>query len=188
MTDNLIIIVTGASATGKTTLSRNLAKRFNLSVINKDDIKELLFDNLGIKDKEWAGKLGMTSFEFTHFFTEKLAQTGKSFIVEGNFRNEFSTKVFMDIKSKYNYQILQIFCHGQDKILYERYIERDNSGTRHPGHFKLTCEFEEFKKLLSKSNYKLDIAPTLNIDTTNFEDVDINQIYDEVDKYLNSVK
>ena len=183
-----MIKVTGASATGKTTLSRNLAKRFNLPVINKDDIKELLFDNLGIKDKQWAMRLGISSFELIYFFTEKLAQTGKTFIIEGNFRNEHSTKPFMDIKSRYNYQILQIFCHGQDEVLYERYIERDNSGTRHPGHFKLTCEFEEFKRLINSSNYKLDIDPSLNIDTTNFEDVNLNQIYDNIEKYINFVK
>lgn len=188
MAESLMIIVTGAPATGKTTLSRDLAERFNLSVINKDDIKELLFDNLGIKDKEWAMKLGIASFEFIYFFTEKLAQTGKSFIVEGNFVNEYATKSFMDIKSRYNYQILQIFCHGQDEVLYERYVTRDNSGTRHSGHIKLTCDFEEYKRLINNRNYKLNIDNSLNIDTTNFEDVALNQIYNEVTKNINLAK
>jgi predicted kinase len=38
-----MIIVTGAPGAGKTTLSKNLAGKFNLPVINKDEIKELLF-------------------------------------------------------------------------------------------------------------------------------------------------
>jgi shikimate kinase len=41
--ENLMIIVTGAPGAGKTTLSKNLAGKFNLPVINKDEIKELLF-------------------------------------------------------------------------------------------------------------------------------------------------
>ena len=89
MSENLMIIITGAPGTGKTTLSKNLAKKFNLSVINKDEIKELLFDNLGIKDMEWALQLGVTSFYLTFFFVEKLLLTGKPFIVEGNFDNKY---------------------------------------------------------------------------------------------------
>jgi dephospho-CoA kinase len=75
--DNLMIIITGASATGKTALSKVLANKLKLPVINKDGIKELLFDNMGTKDEEWAMRLGVTSFELTYLFTEKLCQTGK---------------------------------------------------------------------------------------------------------------
>lgn len=53
MTEKLMVIITGAPDTGKTTLSKNLTKKLNLPVINKDEIKDLLFDDLGIKDNEW---------------------------------------------------------------------------------------------------------------------------------------
>jgi adenylate kinase family enzyme len=103
--ENLMILVTGASAAGKTTLSKNLANKFELPIINKDEIKELLFDNLGTKDEEWAMKLGVASFELLYLFVEKLCQTGKTFIVEGNFENKYATKIFSDIKSRYNYKV-----------------------------------------------------------------------------------
>lgn len=182
MAENLMIIITGAPATGKTTLSRKLVERFNLPVINKDEIKELLFDNLGFKDTEWLIKLGITSFELVFLFAEKLAQTGKTFIVEGNFDNRYSTKSFMYIKSKFNYQMLQLYCHAQDDILYERYIRRNNSGDRHPGHIRLTSGFEDYKKTIINRPFKLDIDGSINIDidTTKFEDIDLEQIYMEV--------
>lgn len=190
MRENLIIIVTGAPAAGKTILSKKLAERFNLPVINKDEIKEMLFDNLGIKDKEWALKLGAASFELTYFFVEKMLQTGKPFIVEGNFGNEYATKSFLDIKSRCNYKTLQLFCHAEDKVLYERYISRDNSGERHPGHGKLMLGFEEYRKIMNSKNHKLEIPGGVNIDidTTKFENVNLQEIYDEVERAINLVK
>ncbi|MEG0774865.1 AAA family ATPase [Clostridium sp.] len=190
MGEGLMIIVSGASATGKTTLSKNLGERFNLPVINKDEIKEVLFDTIGIKDTEWAMKLGVASFELTFFFVEKLLQTGKSFIVEGNFDNRYSTKSFIDIKSRYNYKTLQIYCHAKEEVLYERYISRDNSGNRHPGHIRLISGFEDYKNTINSKPFKLDIEGSTNIDidTTKFENMNLQEIYDEVENNIKFIK
>jgi cytidylate kinase len=184
--ENLMIIVTGASATGKTTLSKNLATRFILPIINKDEIKELLFDYLGTKDEEWTGKLGMTSFELSYLIVEKLCQTGKPFIIEGNFENKYAAKVLSDIKSRYNYEVLQIYCHGQVGALYDRYVKRDNSGERDPGHIIRISGLDEFKSRVYNKNFKLDIDGSINIDidTTNLEMVNMQQVYDEVARKL----
>jgi cytidylate kinase len=181
---NLIIIVTGASATGKTILSKDLANKFKLPIINKDEIKELLFDYLGTKDEEWAMRLGMSSFELLYLFVKKLCQTGKTFIVEGNFESKYATKYFSEIKSKYNYKVLQIYCHAQVEVLYDRYIKRDNSGERHPGHIIQISGLEDFRIRVSNKNFKLDIdnSISIDIDTTKFEDIKLQQIYDEVIK------
>ena len=136
-----------------------MVERFNLPVINKDEIKELLFDSIGVNDKEWALKLGMTSFQLTFFFLEKLLQTGKPFIVEGNFDNRYSTKSFLDIELRFHHQTIQLFCHAQDEILYERYISRDKSGNRHSGHIRLTTGFEEYQKGINSKTFKLAVAP-----------------------------
>jgi predicted kinase len=182
-----MIIVTGTSATGKTTLSKQLESKFNLPLINKDEIKELLFDCLGTKDEEWAVRLGVTSFELSYLIVEKLCQTGKSFIVEGNFEDKFASKVFSDLRDKYNYKILQLYCHAPDEVLYKRYIERDNSGERHPGHIIKISGFDEFKKRVSNKKFKLKIDDCINIDVdaTNFEDIKLERIYDEITENIN---
>jgi len=157
MKENLMIVVSGASATGKTTLSKELADNFKLPVINKDEIKELLFDYLGTENEEWTIKLGISSFELLYLFTRKLCQTGKTFIVEGNFENKYAAKIFSEIKSRYNYKVLQIYCHAQAEILYDRYIKRDISGERHPGHIIHISGFEEFNTRVYNKNFKFDI-------------------------------
>lgn len=187
MKGSLMIIITGASATGKTTLSKDLASKLKLPLINKDEIKELLFDYLGTKDEEWAAKLGMISFELLYKFVEKMCQTEKSFIIEGNFENKHSAKIFTDIKSRYNYKVLQVYCHAEIEVLYERYIVRDNSGDRHPGHIITINGIEDFKTRVNNKNFKLDIddSISIDIDTTKFEDIKLQQIYNEIAKNSN---
>ena len=185
---NLMIIITGPSAAGKTILSKNLANKFNLPLINKDEIKELLFDSLGTKDEEWAAALGVTSFELLYLFTEKLCQTGKAFIVEGNFQDKFAAKIFSGLKERYNYKILQLYCHASDEVLYKRYIHRDNSGERHPGHIIQISGLEEFKKRVTSKNFKLTIDDciTIDVDTTSFEDIRLEEIYENILENINN--
>ena len=57
----LIIVVSGAPCTGKTTLGRRIAQEFRLPFLSKDAFKESLSDTLGRGDLEWSKKLGVAS-------------------------------------------------------------------------------------------------------------------------------
>ena len=54
----LIVLVNGAPASGKTTLSRRLAGDLGLPLLAKDAIKEVLYDTLGAPDRARSRELG----------------------------------------------------------------------------------------------------------------------------------
>ena len=60
MTDLMIIL--GSPASGKTTLARRLAAEFSVPCLCKDDIKEALFDVLGVADRAASKRLSDASF------------------------------------------------------------------------------------------------------------------------------
>lgn len=134
MTKLLVILVTGAPASGKTTLSRRLATDLRLPLIARDDFKETLFNTLGWSTVEWSQKLGNASFELMYLMVEKLLSVGVSHIVDCNFDPEYATDRWLDFSHRYPFEPFQIICRTQDAVLLQRYIARIESGERHPGH------------------------------------------------------
>jgi len=182
----ILIIVTGAPGTGKTTLSERVAERFRLPLINKDGIKETLLDSLGANDREESKRLGVPSYMLLYHFLESLMQAGNSSIIESNFKPEYDSERLHLIK-KYSFTPLQVFCSADEEIILERYKERGHSGTRHPGHFD-DIAYSDLEKDLLKGSYKpLDIGgEVIHIDTSDFDKVDHDSLYAKISAYLPS--
>ena len=130
----LLIIITGAPGTGKTTLGRQLAADLHLPFVYKDGIKETLYDTMGTQDIEWSQRLGRASFALLEHFAATLLPTGKSFIIEANFHKELALPMFVGLKKRWEYRPFQIWCQTEPTILLERFKARTAVGTRHPGH------------------------------------------------------
>ena len=83
MRNPILIIISGPPCTGKTTLAEKIAAKFRLPLINKDGIKETLFDTLGVGDRGWSSKLSVASYALLHYMAESVVKAGTSLIVEG---------------------------------------------------------------------------------------------------------
>ena len=101
MNTPLVLIITGPPGAGKTTLGRELARRLSLPFIDKDSMKEILYDALGWKDREWSQKLGAASFGLLYHGLERQLEAGASVVVETAFAPELDNARFNDLKKKY---------------------------------------------------------------------------------------
>jgi predicted kinase len=173
----LLIIITGLACTGKTSLGHRLAAELHLPFVHKDGIKEILFDRLGWRDREWSKKMGRTSIELLYYFIEIQLKAGASLIAESNFKAEFANREFLELKQKYNFEPFQILCQTDGDVLFQRFRARSESGERHPGHVD-HLNYDEFKPaLLEGGSEALDIGgEILEVDTTDFQKIDYDRL------------
>lgn len=176
-----IIIITGPTCTGKSTLAKKVSEEFDLPIIGKDEIKELLFDTLGSKDREWSKKLGVASIELLYMFIKKFLKVGKPFIIEANFRAERDSETFQRLQREYNFFPIQINCKCDGEVLFERFKKRSKSGQRHLGH-QDHLNYEEFKPtILQGGREPLDIeGKVIDFDSTDLEAIDYETIFEEI--------
>jgi len=183
--DSTLVVVSGAPSSGKTTIGKQLATGLGFPFLGKDSLKETLFDTLGSKDRDWSRQLGKASIELLYLFAAAELSAGRSCIVESNFKREWDRNRLLDMRNTNGARILNVHCHAQSEVLFDRFRKRANGTDRHPGHCDAS-NLAEFREALSQPwPPLLDSSEGLvEIDTTDFGRLSIGAILDEVRKRI----
>ena len=161
-----VILIMGHLAAGKTTIAKKLAHELNLMCFCKDDIKEILVDNIGFKDRTENLKLSKATFHIMSHIISKM-DDDHPIILESNFKYD---EVEMLKEKHQDVLFLSFFLTGQVDQLYHRYLERQK--TRHIAH-KSTGEipYDIFKASMFPYESLKCLGESICYDTTINQDV-----------------
>jgi predicted kinase len=178
-----VVVISGAPASGKTTVAGRVAADVALPLIARDEIKELLLDLLGAGDVAWSRRVGGVSYELLYLAVERELRAGRSFIVESNFSIDSGRARLLALRKRYGYQPLEIHCTASREILIGRYAAR--ASTRHPGHHDFDRVGEVEAAVDGGRHEQLRLGgDVMVLDTTDFAAVDLDAVVTRVRDHL----
>lgn len=172
---NKLIIITGISGTGKTTLAKELYNKIeNSTLLSGDIIFENIYDIVGFKNK--AEKKSLKSLNisiYKRLLKECMKRKDEVIILEYPFKVNW--KPYLDqLSNQYEYEVftINLFTNNFDK-LFENLLKREMSKTdRHPSHYLTSYSpkkrksyepFFEFKYDTLKQEYDSLEANNINL-------------------------
>ena len=178
-----LVLISGAPGTGKTFLARRLAEALPIVVLEKDAIKETLFDTVGEGDREWSRKLGAATFALLRMLVQSHLKAGQSVVAEAAFWHEHEVPWLDRMKEKYDFDTLELHCHADPEIVIQRFTRRADSDDRHSGHqsgmTRDTLE-REIRNQIERYGPVTAGEGLVRIDTTDFATVDYAAIVERV--------
>lgn len=194
-----LIVLAGMPATGKSTVAAALSKAFGYPILEKDEIKETLFDTLGFEDYPQKRKLDVAATRVLLQVLETMLKAGTSVIAVNNFDTE-ETRRLSGLIERYQPNCVTVFLNGQPQVLYERYVQRDKMHQRHLGHvlqdryppregdaLDYTMTPEEFDEKFFKRGMDQFHCPgnRIDLDMTNPASVDTDELVNRIRVSLN---
>ena len=168
-----LIVVTGAPATGKSTVATGLVRHLGYALISKDDVKESLANVFIAGDRERSRELGAAAYAVMQRLASRMLDERVNVILEANFWRERSEAWLRALAQGRDASV--IVCSVAPEVRRERFRSRGAAGQRHPVHLDAEILANEWTE--DDSAFRVDLGTkTLDVDTTSGPKPSIDEI------------
>ena len=174
-----IILIGGDLASGKSTYSKFLSTKFNVSLINKDRLKEILGDHIYTSNREENKRLSEISFSLIKYLIET---TKEDLIIESNFKSYEMQELR---KYEKDFEFLSLHFYGDNEILHKRFLKRLNEGRHYVHKSQDFSNINDFIVVLNDLRNVKYIGDVIKVNATKFTDITEDaKLLTSVEKFL----
>lgn len=130
-----LILLTGAPASGKSSVANALSEKLKMDKISKDEFKIKLFEQYGFQNHTEKKKLSLQGEEKMYHAIAEYLQNDRSLIVDNNFKNFDTIRQLR--ASAPACKVICIELTAEPLILAKRYNDRIRMQNRHPALYTL---------------------------------------------------
>lgn len=131
----VILLVAGPPAAGKTTIAKQLSQALGWALFEKDTVKELLFDAVGFASRAEKVKLNKAALHQICYAAEAVLAVGQSVMLESNFESD-DREQLEALSARCGARVMTLRLSAGEDTLYERFVKREQSPKRHLGHVR----------------------------------------------------
>lgn len=193
-----LIIITGAPATGKSSIAQNVSQKTGIPSFSKDEFKIELFEKYGFNDHDEKKKLSIQGEKMLIDTIKKYVDEGKDIIIDNNFKDFNAVR---EAISRNSCCVICVLLKADHYVLAKRYNDRISSGNRHTALYTLNKypvvkEESIFHPLLNEKDVD-DIQKnvkeiTFGDNVIEFDTTDIENSYEkicsDIVRYIKSFK
>ena len=167
-------------------------------MLSKDEIKEKLFDRIGFQSRQEKVQLGLAAMEILYYAAERCLAAGQSVILENNFE-DLSQPGLQALQERTGCRMITILFDGETRAVYERFVKRDQSPTRHRGHVVnrypevgasaevKTLSFDVFEQSIAQRGYRrFAIGTLIPVDCTDPARINVERLAEQIREQMDA--